>query len=114
MVKSRKIHANQLPETGRRYNFQKDELDEPVIELDLSWLEHSIDKIDPEILFELQKDRLATVWTETFTRKEITLKNYIPKVVTRLFHRCCVDSFRYINYRIHDLGNQTIGQKVLV
>ena len=63
MVKSRKIHANQLPETftGRRYNFQKDELDEPVIELDLSSLEHSIDKIDPDILFELQKERLATV-----------------------------------------------------
>ena len=42
---------------------------------------HSIDKIDPDILFELQKERLATVWTETFTRKEITLKNYIPKIV---------------------------------
>jgi len=57
MVKSRKIHANQLPETftGRRHNFQKNEMDEPVIELDLTSLEHSIDKIDPDILLELQK-----------------------------------------------------------
>ena len=71
MLKSRKIYANQLPETftGRRYNFQKDEWDEPVIELDLSSLEHSIDKIDPDILFELQKERLATVWkcTDEYT-----------------------------------------------
>ena len=59
MVKSRKIHANQLPETftGKRYNFQKDHFGEPVIELDLSSLEDSIDEIDPDILFELQKER---------------------------------------------------------
>ena len=72
MVKSRKIHANQLPETftGRRYNFQKDELDEPVIELDLSSLEHSIDKIDPDILFELQKERLQQCEQKLLQKKK--------------------------------------------
>ena len=70
MVKSRKIHANQLPETftGKRYNFQKDHFGEPVIELDLSSLEDSIDKIDPDILFELQKER-SHLW------KKNTLNN---------------------------------------
>ena len=65
MVKSRKIHANQLPETftGKRYNFQKDDIDEPIVELDLSCLENSIDKIDPYILFELQKERVLNSYS---------------------------------------------------
>ena len=57
MVKSRKIHANQLPETitGKRSSLPKTSFDEPIVELDLSFIENSIDKIDADILVQLQK-----------------------------------------------------------